>query len=117
MRWELQHIDDCSNWEVAGERLKEALAATGHGDDLITFRLIRDPREATAMSFAGSPTIVADGIDLFPTSADSGAITCRIYRTPSGLAGAPTGEQIADGIRARDRAASDAAKEASGLEH
>lgn len=102
MRYELQHIDECPNWEEAGQRLKEALDATGHADNPITFRLIRDPREAETMGFAGSPTILADGIDLFPTSVDEGAIACRVYRTPTGLAGLPTVEQITEAVQSRD---------------
>jgi hypothetical protein len=101
MRYEVVHIDDCPNWSQAGERLRAALAATGHGDDQISFRLIRDPGEADAMGFAGSPTLLADGTDLFPTTAVGGAIACRVYETPNGLAGLPTVEQIADAIRNR----------------
>lgn len=99
MRFELQHIDDCPNWEVASERLREALVATGHGDDPVAVRTVRDPDEADRMGFAGSPTIYADGIDLFPTADGGGALACRVYKTPSGLAGAPSVEQLVEAIK------------------
>ena len=101
MRFELQHIDDCPNWEVALERLREALVATGHGEDPVTVRAVRDPAEADRMGFAGSPSMYADGIELFP-GADHGAQACRVYTTPSGLAGSPTVEQLVAAIRGRD---------------
>jgi len=56
------------------------------------------------MVFAGSPTIYADGIDLFPTGDDGGALACRIYRTPAGLTGSPTVEQLVDAIKRVDAA-------------
>ncbi|MEO5922004.1 MAG: hypothetical protein ABIQ01_12770 [Pseudolysinimonas sp.] len=104
MRYELQHIDDCPNWEVASWRLREALIATGHGDDPVIVRTVRDPGEAERMGFAGSPTILADGVDLFPGSGAEGALACRVFKTPSGLAGSPTVEQLVEAIQVRDAA-------------
>ncbi|CAN5190398.1 hypothetical protein BH11ACT3_BH11ACT3_19960 [soil metagenome] len=104
MRFELQHIDDCPNWEVANERLREALVATAHGADPIDVRTVRDPAEAERMGFAGSPTILADGIDLFSGGEDEGALACRVYKTPTGLAGSPTVHQLVDAIEQRDAA-------------
>lgn len=104
MRFELQHIDDCPYWEVASERLREAMVAVGHGDDPVAVRTVRDPDEAEQMGFAGSPTIYADGIDLFPRGDDGGALACRVYRTPAGLAGSPTVEQLVDAVKRVDAA-------------
>lgn len=103
MRYELQHIDDCPNWEAAHERLREALIETGHGNDPVSVRTVRDPDEAARMEFAGSPSIYADGVALFPGSGD-GALACRVYRTPWGLAGSPTLEQLVAAITERDAA-------------
>jgi predicted RNA-binding Zn-ribbon protein involved in translation (DUF1610 family) len=104
MRFELQRIDDCPNWELASERLREALVATGHGGDPVSVRTVRDSGEAARMGFAGSPTIYADGIDLFPSADDGGALACRVYKTPAGLAGAPTIEQLVAAIERIDAA-------------
>lgn len=104
MRFELQHIDDCPNWEVASARLHDALVATGHGVDPVVVRTVRDPAEAGRMGFAGSPTIYGDGIDLFPTGDDGGALACRVYTTPAGLAGSPTVDQLVDAIKRVDAA-------------
>jgi len=56
------------------------------------------------MGFAGSPTIYADGIDLFDGADGRGSLACRVYRTPEGLAGSPTVEQLIAAIRERDAA-------------
>lgn len=104
MRYQVQHIEDCSNRELARVRLTEALAATGHPEAAITVRVIRDSQEAAEMAFHGSPTILADGIDLFPTTAESGAVACRVYATPAGLAGTPTVAQMVDAIRVHEAA-------------
>ncbi|MEO8263146.1 MAG: hypothetical protein ABI566_11315 [Pseudolysinimonas sp.] len=98
MRFELQHIDDCPNWEAASTRFREALVETGHGDDPVTVRTVRDPDEAARMGFAGSPTMLADGIDLFPIEGDGGAIACRVYKTSTGLAGSPALVQMVEAI-------------------
>lgn len=102
MRYELQHIDDCPNWEIASAQLREALDATGHGNDPLVIRTVRDRAEAEQMGFAGSPTILANGIDLFPGSEGTSALACRVYATPSGLSGSPTVAQLVEAITARD---------------
>lgn len=86
------------NWTVANERLRDALAASGHAEDSIVIPTVRDPEEAERLGFAGSPTIYADGVALFPTEEDGGALACQVYQTPSGLAGSPTLEQLVDAI-------------------
>jgi hypothetical protein len=44
--------------------------------------------------FAGSATILVDGVDLFPTDGRTSDLPCPIYLTPNGMAGAPTQHQI-----------------------
>ncbi len=52
---------------------------------------VETDEEALRLGFPGSPTIRVDGRDLFPTGEQvEGALGCRIYATPEGLAGAPT---------------------------
>jgi len=94
------HIEDCTNWVEAGERLRNALAALGRSD-VVGFVLIEDAATAERTGFAGSPTLVADGVDLFPEGAPTTALACRVYRTPTGLAGLPTTEQIANALAQR----------------
>jgi hypothetical protein len=101
MDLEVLYIEDCPNWQQAAERLREALKSTGHADESIGFRLLRTREDADGTAFAGSPTITIDGVDLVPSDGGTNDLACRLYRTPSGLAGLPTVDQLIDGIRAR----------------
>ena len=50
--------------------------------------------------FSGSPTLLFDGEDPFPTESDeSQALSCRIYETPRGLANTPTVEMLRETLR------------------
>ncbi|HEX4403074.1 MAG TPA: thioredoxin family protein [Galbitalea sp.] len=103
MGFEILHIGDCPNWEQAGELLREALTSTGHVNESIGFRLLQTSDDAVGTVFAGSPTITLDGVDLFPTRGATSELACRVYLTPSGLAGVPTVDQLIEGIRANER--------------
>lgn len=103
MELEVLHIDDCPNWEQAGDRLRQALAATGLDDVPIRFRLIRTAEDASGSGFAGSPTITVDGEDLFPSEGRTNDLACRVYFTPSGLAGLPTVDQLVERLTASAR--------------
>ena len=60
----------------------------------MTRRVITTCDEAEAASFRGSPTILIDGVDPFANGTEPLGLTCRLFPTPDGLAGAPTIEQI-----------------------
>jgi predicted Zn-dependent protease len=96
VRVELLYFDGCPNWITLKRRLTEALAATGHGDVAITFKRVQTPEEAAVCEFAGSPTLRIDGQDPFLRSADAVGLSCRVYKTPDGLAGSPTVEQLVE---------------------
>lgn len=91
---EVLHIEDCPNWQEAGRRTEEALAATGHAGQPVRYRLLSTSNDAIETAFAGSPTITLDGTDLFPSDGRTNDLACRVYPTPTGLAGLPTVEQI-----------------------
>ncbi len=88
----LLYFDDCPNWKVAEERL---VAIAAERTDLTVTRHLGDTvEEAERVGFHGSPSILVDGVDVF-AEADAGVgLSCRVYRTPDGLAGAPTVEQL-----------------------
>lgn len=98
MKVEILHIDECPNWEQAGARTRAALDAAGVTDTQVEFRLLTSSEDAAAVPFAGSPTILIDGVDLFPDGARTTDLACRVYRTPAGLAGVPLTEQITEAI-------------------
>ena len=83
------YFADCPNWRVAEQRLRQALGVIGRGDADVRLVPVATEVEAAAVGFAGSPTFTVDGVDLFDPAPSVGALTCRVYRTPSGFAGVP----------------------------
>lgn len=101
MNIEVLHIEDCPSWVQAGHRLREALDATGFSNETISLTLLRTAEDAARAPFAGSPTIVVDGQDLFPDGERTADLACRVYPTPAGLAGLPTTAQLIEAINSR----------------
>lgn len=95
------HIDACPNWQVASDHVRESLHALGRDDVDITEVLITNSDEAAAVAFAGSPTILVDGVDLFPSGGRTTDLACRIYPTETGFAGVPSREQLESALRSR----------------
>ncbi len=88
----LLYFDECPNWKVAEERLV-AIAAE-RTDLTVTRHLVNTVVEAERVGFHGSPSILVDGVDVFAEAGAGAGLSCRVYRTPDGLAGAPTVEQL-----------------------
>jgi len=91
---ELLHIADCPNSAQTLVRLQRAVDKTMPSSKSIKSTLIDSAETAARLPFAGSPTILVDGVDLFPTDGRTSDLACRIYLTPNGIAGAPTQQQI-----------------------
>lgn len=98
MKVEILYVDECPNWREAGERVQAALASTGRAGVEVDYRMLRTREETAAAPFAGSPTILVDGVDAFPAQRVSD-LACRVYRTENGLSGVPTVEQLAEVFR------------------
>ena len=94
MRVELLYFDGCPNWEVAEGRLTDALGDLGRGHVMIQRRRLETLEEAEELHFFGSPTIRIDGHDPFAQGSEQVGWSCRLYRTPAGLSGAPTTAQL-----------------------
>lgn len=94
MKIEILHIGECPNQEEAGRRVQIALEAAGLLDATIEYRLLSSPEEAARVPFAGSPTILINGIDAFPGGDRTTDLACRVYHTDQGLAGLPSTEQL-----------------------
>ncbi|GAA1154297.1 thioredoxin family protein [Microbacterium oxydans] len=88
----LQYFDGCPNWEVLDHRIAEALH--GRTDASIIRQRVGTTEEAVRLGFHGSPTILIDGIDPFAEPSAPVGLACRVFRTPNGLAGSPTLEQL-----------------------
>jgi hypothetical protein len=94
----LQYFEGCPNWKIAAERL--AVIAVEHPGTVVTRRLVENREDAEAIGFRGSPSMLVDGTDLFPDPSAPVGLACRTYMTPTGLAGAPTLQQLRDAITA-----------------
>ncbi len=95
------HIDDCPNWAEASSRLATALRNVGIPDTEVRFVVLRTPEDASRVPFAGSPTIVVDGDDLFPSSGRTTDLACRVYFSEGHVAGLPSLEDIETALRQR----------------
>jgi hypothetical protein len=60
------HFDECPYWRGASEGLGEALTRIGRPDVPVRLVEVGSETDARKSGFAGSPTIVVDGLDLFP---------------------------------------------------
>ena len=98
MRVTLQYFDGCPSWQVADQRLQQALAESGHPDGAIDYQKVETPEEAERLSFTGSPTVLIDGRDPFEVPGTAAGLACRVYRTPDGLAGSPTLDQLTEAL-------------------
>lgn len=101
MEIEVLHIDECPGWEPALQRVREALDALGRSDVEATERVLGSDAAAADSAFAGSPTIVVDGADLFPSDGRTTALACRVYATERGIAPSPSVDQIVAALRGR----------------
>jgi hypothetical protein len=80
---------------VADDRLQGALEELGSTVEVERV-LVSTPEEAKAWSFHGSPSILVDGEDPFAEPGVDVGLSCRLYRTPAGVAGAPTVAQLVE---------------------
>jgi hypothetical protein len=88
----LLYFDECPNWKVADQRL--AAIAAELPDVVVTRHRVETVEEAERLGFHGSPSILVDGVDVFADTGAGVGLSCRVYRTPDGLAGTPTMEQL-----------------------
>lgn len=87
MRIEILHVPGCPNLATAHARLDDALEVLGVSAVVAEVE-VDSPTEATRLGMSGSPTIVADGRDLFDGTEAS--LACRLYRNAGTVDGAPS---------------------------
>lgn len=90
---ELLWSPGCPNWQETDARLREALAVAGAVAEIVLVEVATDA-DAERLRFRGSPTVLIDGRDPFAQESDPVGLSCRVFRTPEGLRGAPTVEQL-----------------------
>lgn len=101
MRAEILYIDACPSWQPARERLRAALDDLGRHDVPIALTLLESAEQASGQPFAGSPTILINGEDLFPVEGDVDELACRLYPGSDAPSGAPTEAAIRQALRDR----------------
>ena len=92
----LQYFNGCPNWEVLDQRLAEVV--NDRSDVRVIRQLVETPEDAVRLGFHGSPTVLVDGIDPFADERTNVGLACRMFRTPAGIAGSPTVEQLREAI-------------------
>lgn len=87
---DLLSVADCPNVNLVRERIAAAAAQAGVVVDLHE-REVLDDAEAIELGMRGSPTVLLAGVDI-SGSADAGpaSVSCRLYRSDTGVEGAPT---------------------------
>ena len=95
---ELLYFDGCPHWTLMAERLSAALTLAG--SEVTVVRRVVDTQEASERCrFTGSPSVLLDGRDPFPSTPGAFGLTCRMYTTPDGPQGAPTVEQLTEAMK------------------
>lgn len=93
-------MPDCPNVRPLLERLAQVTELP------VVMRVIESEADAERYGMAGSPTLLVDGADPFPTAGECG-VACRLYRDPEGrpiavpsveqLRAALAGQEVLDG--------------------
>jgi hypothetical protein len=95
VRVEILVVADCPNEATTIERLRRALDESGRAATRIEVRVVTPETIHAVPLFAGSPTVVIDGLDPFADQATPGAaLSCRVYRAAEGMSGAPSLEAL-----------------------
>lgn len=92
----LLYFDNCPNWKITDERL--ATITAQRPDITVTRHLVESTEDAERLGFHGSPSILVDGVDAFADADTPVGLSCRVYQTPDGPAGAPTVEQLQNAL-------------------
>lgn len=98
MKVELLWFPGCPNWEETDARLRLAVPLAGVDADVVLVE-VTTHEDAQRLRFRGSPTVLVDGGDPFASDSDPVGLSCRVFRTPDGLRGAPTVDQLVEVLR------------------
>ena len=96
MQIALRYFEGCANWQLARSRLEAILDDT----DEIQLELVDSYEDAERLGFRGSPTILINGEDPFADESAPVGFACRMYRTETGIEGAPSVAQLRRALKA-----------------
>ncbi len=90
----IQYLRGCPHKALAEARVAEAVQRCGGPAPAVILQEIADAEDAARVGFAGSPTVLVDGIDAFERPGAGAGFACRLYRTGEGNEGAPSLDQL-----------------------
>ena len=98
MRLLVLHVPECPGAEALESRLAPLLAA--RPDIQVEWQVVTTEDEARRLGMTGSPTILAEGADLFGRPGQQQpSLSCRLYRDEHGHLGpAPTPVQLREAL-------------------
>lgn len=92
----------CPGGPVSADILREVISERAPRTRLVLEE--RDHQELQSLGTPGSPTILLDGRDLFPSKTpvpfDAVAPCCRLYATPEGFRSHPTAGMVREALGA-----------------
>ena len=97
MDYELRIISEGPNSAPALDLYRQVLAEENAAGDVRAVQVDRE-EQAQMLCFHGSPSFIAGGHDLFPSTAPP-ALTCRVYLGANGLAGLPSQGDVKAALR------------------
>lgn len=98
MKVTLLYFDGCPNWQATDALIESLRSEMGFEFDR---RRVATAEDAERLQFRGSPTVLIDDQDVFATGDEPVGLSCRMYRTDHGLAGAPSERQLRELLEAR----------------
>ena len=97
IRLRVLHVPGCPGAEALDSLLGPVSAAWP--DIQVTRQVVTTEDEARRFGMTGSPTILADGRDLFPSPGLPPSLSCRLYPGEHGHPGrAPTAAQLREAL-------------------
>lgn len=93
----IQYFDSCPNWRIAEGRVKSIVEEHGL-EASIEYQRIETDDDAVEYRFAGSPTLLIDGVDPFASGQMPVGLACRTYVTDEGPAESPTVAQLEEAL-------------------
>lgn len=98
MKLVILQVPDCPNAAVLETRLAPLLA--DRSDIVLTRQVVTGQADAERLGMTGSPTLLADGVDLFAAPGQPPSLSCRLYRDEHGRpAPAPSPSQLRAALR------------------
>ena len=96
---DILYFDGCPTYVAAEETVRAVLAEEGVEAE-VELVAVNTDEEARRLRFPGSPTIRADGRDLFPVpEREDWRLGCRLYATAEGYRGSPTAAMLGEALR------------------